>query len=54
MRNLMKELNSDEIVELRETCFDVTGEWIPFNWDEFGSVEDYKEHLKQAIEEHKS
>lgn len=46
MRNLMEDLNSDELITLREHCYNITGEWIPFNWDEFGSIEDYTEYLK--------
>lgn len=55
MSKLIEILSTDpEIVKLREACYNMTGKWIPFNWDEFSSLEDYKRFLKNIIAEHKS
>ena len=34
-------LFSEPVEELHQKCYEVSGIWIPFNRDEFGSFEDY-------------
>lgn len=34
-------LFSESVEELRQKCYEVSGVWIPFNRDEYGSFEDY-------------
>lgn len=52
MNGLIEKLKEPEIVELKKKYHDITGEWLPYHWDCFASIEDYKEHMKKVIEEH--
>lgn len=49
----MKKINSDqEIQSLKKKCYELTGKWIPYHWDCFKSIEEYKEYMKRIINEH--
>lgn len=53
MGNLIDMLRNDEEAEsLRKKYHEITGEWLGFHWDCFGSIEEYKEHMKKVIKEH--
>ncbi len=41
-----------EISFLRKRCYEVTGKWIPYHWDCFKGLDDYKEHMRKVIEDH--
>lgn len=36
--------------ELKEKCHELTGKWIPYHWDCFKDLDDYKEHMKNYTE----
>lgn len=40
-----------EIRELKEKCHELTGEWIPYHWDCFASLDDYKARMREIIKE---
>ena len=47
MSGLIKYLNTDpEIISLRNRFKEVTGEWYPYHWEEFGSTENYKKYMQ--------
>lgn len=42
-------LNTDEeIMELKKQLYELTGKNLPFNYDCYLGIEDYKEHLRQC------
>ena len=43
-----------EISYLRNKCYELTGEWIPYHWDCFNGIEDYKKHMRKIVEENKT
>lgn len=48
---ILQQLEADkEINELQEKLYEATGERLPFNFDCYGEVEDYREHLRQCVE----
>ncbi|TRW26234.1 hypothetical protein FL857_05980 [Criibacterium bergeronii] len=41
----------EEIKEIKKQWFDIDAKsWMPFNYDEYGGIEDYKEKLKKGFE----
>lgn len=54
MNELIRRLRQDsEIQELKQKCHELTGKWIPFHWDCFRDFDEYKEHMRNVIREHK-
>lgn len=52
MNELIRMLREDtEIQELKKACYDITGKWIPYHWECFASIEEYKEYMRQVIKE---
>lgn len=50
MNGLIQLLRTEpEIQMLKKKCFELTGEWIPYHWDCFRSIDDYKEHMRKII-----
>lgn len=50
--SLAKVIQSDpEIRRLKDKCHELTGKWIPYHWDCFKSIEDYKQHMRNIIKE---
>lgn len=48
---ILQELGVDkEIKELQEELYEITGERLPFNFDCYGGIEDYREHLRQCVQ----
>ncbi len=45
-------LREPEVLELKEKYHEITGVWLPYHWDCFGSIDEYKEHMKKIIEDH--
>lgn len=53
MNGLIQKIRNDpEIRELKEKCHELTGRWIPYHWDCFKDLDDYKEHMRKIIQEH--
>ena len=53
MGNLIDILRNDkEVQALRERYHEITGEWLGFHWDCFGSINEYKEYMRNRIKEH--
>lgn len=52
MNGLIQKLKDKEIQELKRLYHEVTGEWLGFHWDCFGSIEEYKDYMKKVIKEH--
>ena len=53
MNGLIQKMRNDpEIRELKEKCYELTGKWIPYHWDCFKDLNDYKEHMRKIIQEH--
>ena len=51
MNELIQKIRNDpEIRELKEKCHELTGRWIPYHWDCFKDLDDYKEHMRKIIE----
>ena len=47
---IVERLNSDEeIQELRKRLYEITGRSLPFNYDCYFGIEDYREHLHQCV-----
>lgn len=44
--------NDPEIQELRNKYHELTGEWLPYHWDCFHGIEDYKAYMRKTIKEH--
>lgn len=44
--------NDPEIKELKEKCHEITGKWIPIHYDCFGTIEEYKEYMRNIIKEY--
>lgn len=52
MNGLIQKIRQDpEIRELKEKCHELTGEWIPYHWDCFASLDDYKVRMREIIKE---
>ena len=45
-------LREPEVLELKEKYHEITGVWLPYHWDCFESIDEYKEYMKRTIEEH--
>lgn len=43
-------IRAPEIKELREKCYEITGEWIDFTFDDFSNVGQYKDYLRSIVE----
>lgn len=53
MNGLIQKIKNDsEIQKLKARCHELTGEWIPFHWDCFKDLNDYKEYMKNIIAEY--
>lgn len=53
MNELIRKLRDDkEVQSLRKQYHEITGEWLSFHWDCFGSIEEYKAYMKKTIQEH--
>ena len=53
MNELIRKLRHDqEIRKLKEKCQELTEKWIPYHWDCFKDLDDYKEHMRKIIQEH--
>lgn len=52
MNGLIQKLKEDEVQELKKRYHEITGEWLPFHWDCFGSIDEYKEHMRNVIREY--
>lgn len=48
---IIQELGADkEIKELQEKLYETTGQRLLFNFDCYGGIEDYREHLRQCVQ----
>lgn len=45
------ELDTPEMEALRQRYYELYGVWQGYHWNNFGSVEDYKNYLKAKIAE---
>lgn len=53
MGNLIDVLrNDEEVAGLRKKYHQITGEWLGFHWDCFGSIDEYKDYMRKKITEH--
>ena len=53
MVGLIKRLRADkEIQELKKRCHELTGEWPPYDWENYLSIDEYKEDMRRIIREH--
>jgi len=50
--SIKKLLDDPEIEKLRSKCKALTGEWIPYHWDTMGTIDDYKEYMRNYIKKH--
>ena len=50
--DLFDKLREAEIMELRKKCHEITGKWPAYHWECFGSIDEYKEHMRKIIAEH--
>ncbi len=47
---IVERLNGDkEIQKLRKRLYEITGQSLPFNYDCYLGLEDYREHLRQCV-----
>lgn len=47
---IVERLNGDEeIQKLRKQLYEITGRFLPFNYDCYLGIEDYREHLRQCV-----
>lgn len=51
--SMKKLLDDPELDELRNKC-KVLGRWIPYHWETMGSIEEYKEHMRNYIKKHEA
>ncbi len=47
--NVVEELRKPAIRALRERYHELTGYWVGYHWEEYGSIDDYVEKLKEKI-----
>lgn len=47
--NVVEELRRPEIQALRERYHELTGFWVGYHWEEYGSIEDFVKNLKKKI-----
>lgn len=40
----------EEIQELKKQLYEATGERLPFNYDCYLGIDDYKEHLRKCVD----
>ena len=52
MNRLIQKLKDEEVQKLRKQYHDITGEWLGFHWDCFGSIDEYKDYMRKVIKEH--
>lgn len=51
---IVERLNADEeIRELRKQLKELTGRSLPFNYDCYGGIDEYKEHLRECVRQRK-
>lgn len=47
---IIERLNADkEIQELKKLLYEATGRRLPFNYDCYLSIDEYKEHLRECV-----
>lgn len=54
MNGLMQLLRDEEVQNLKKQYHKVTGEWLGFHWDCFGSIDEYKDYMRKIIKEHET
>lgn len=47
----LEELKSEEVQSLKKRYHELYGVWIGYHWNDYGSVEEYKEHMRKKIAE---
>lgn len=50
-RTIFEELDAPEVEALRHRCYELYGYCRGYHWNDFGSVESYKNYLKAKIAE---
>ena len=48
---IFEELESEEISDLRDRYYELYGVNCGYHWNDYGSVEEYKEYLRKKIAE---
>ena len=46
---VFEELQQPEVKSLRERYHELTGYWVGYHWEEFGSIEEFKTYLREKI-----
>lgn len=49
--DIFDELQTDEVCELKIRYHELYGCWRGYHWEDFGSVEEYKDWLREKISE---
>lgn len=53
MKKLIQALKEDEEIQyLKGRCYEITGEWIPYHWECFNGIEEYREYMKKIVREY--
>lgn len=53
MIKLIERLRKDqEVQELKKRCHELTGKWPPYDWENYLSIDEYKEDMRRMIREH--
>lgn len=47
--SIFEKLWRPEVRSLVDRYHELTGDWVGYNWDEYGSIDDYVEKLKEKI-----
>ena len=47
--NVVEELRKPEIRALRERYHELTGFWQGYHWEDFGSMDEFKDYLRKEI-----
>lgn len=52
MIKLIERLRKDqEVQELKKRCHELTGKWPPYDWENYLSIDEYKEDMRRIIRE---
>lgn len=53
MIKLIERLRKDqEVQELKKRCHELTGKWPPYDWENYLSIDEYKEDMRRMIRKH--
>lgn len=53
MIELIKILRDDqEVQELKKRCHELTGKWPPYDWENYLSIDQYKDVMRKIIRDH--